>query len=149
MTSRLPHDAPVLVVDDSPAIRARMESYLQQLGFKRVRTAASVGEALEAFDAEPADIVFLDMVIDEERGLDFAAQALEKKPFTHIVLMTALPSSSEQVTASIAEGARDFLSKPVTRSSLEAVLERAMVELGGEEEEEPPAAARVEDRSYV
>lgn len=121
-----------------------METYLQELGFKSVRTASNLEEAFEKFAQQPASIVFLDMVIDEERGLDFASKALTERPFTIIVLMTALPPGNEQVTAAIAEGARDYLAKPITRMGLEAVLQRIEPDVV-----QPEERAHAEDASYA
>lgn len=122
--ARLSPDTPILVIDDSLAIRARVEAYLKRLGFTNIRTAGTVKEALETFAEQRSEIVFLDLVIDEERGADFAAEALSTRPFVHIVLMTALPPSHEHVTVAIAEGARDFVPKPVQFNAIVQVLDR-------------------------
>lgn len=119
-------EAPVLIVDDSLAIRARMESYLRRMGFPNIATASSVEEGLKAFRENRPELVFLDLVIDDERGTEFAAQALEERPETHISLMTALPPSHEFVTAAIAEGARDYLQKPIQFAQLKRVVDRIM-----------------------
>lgn len=122
--SGLPRETPILVVDDSAAIRARMEAYLSRLGYTNIRMADSIATGLEAFREQQSEVIFLDLVIDEEKGADFAAEALAERPFVTIVLMTALPSGHEQVTAAIAEGAREYLSKPIQQGNVQAVLER-------------------------
>lgn len=119
----LPADTPILVVDDSAGIRAMMQSYLNRLGFANVRSASNVEEAMTAFREQGSEVVFLDLLLDEEAGADFAAQALEDRPFVTIVVTTALPSSHESVTEAIAEGAREFLAKPVRLPALKQVLE--------------------------
>ncbi len=136
-------ETPILILDDSLAIRTRVESYLRRLGYKNILTAASIEEGLEAFRKQGSEIVFLDLVVGEERGADFAAQALAEQPLVHVVVMTALPPSHEQVTVSIAEGARDYLPKPVQYVALEAVLERVA------ESRALDRAIKNEDASYV
>lgn len=140
----IPRDVSILILDDSPAIRARLETYLEEVGFTDVRSASDLEQAFKTFDERPATIVFLDMIIDEERGLDFAVKALEERPYTVIVLTTALPAGNDQITAAIAQGARDYLSKPITRSGLEQVLERIGPDIVKEREK-----VRAEDASYA
>lgn len=120
----MPQDTRFLVIDDSLAVRMRMQAYLQRLGYTNVQSAATVEEGLALFRDVHPGIVFLDMLIEEERGLDFAAPALAEAPLTEIVVMSALPADDEQVTAAIAEGARDYLPKPVTFPAVERVLQR-------------------------
>lgn len=119
----MPPGTPILVVDDSAAIRSRMEAYLQRLGFTNVQTAATLAEGLTKFREQSPEVVFLDLVIDEDRGADFAAEALAERPFATIVVMTALPPSHEYVTAAIAEGAREYLPKPIQFPAVRAVLD--------------------------
>lgn len=141
--ARLPPDTPILIVDDSAAIRSRMEAYLQRLGFTNVTTASTVDGGLERFREQGSEVVFLDLVIDEERGADFAAEALSERPFATIIVMTALPPGHEYVVAAIAEGAREYLPKPIQFPAVQAVLDHV---------EETIARERVaptrEDMSY-
>lgn len=140
--AHLPPDTPMLVVDDSAAIRSRMEAYLRRLGYTNVTTAGSVEEGLARFRDQHSEVVFLDLVIDEERGADFAAEALSERPFATIVVMTALPPGHEYVTAAIAEGAREYLPKPIRFPAVEAVLDHIEEALSRERLASP------EDPSY-
>lgn len=142
---RLPRETSILVVDDSPAIRSRMQAYLGEMGFTRLRAASSVADALAAFRGEPADLVFLDLVIGDERGLDFAARALADRPMTDIVIMSALPPEDSQVTFAIAEGAREYLAKPFSFSGVENVLSRLANERAARAR---AGVKRIEDASY-
>jgi DNA-binding NtrC family response regulator len=114
----------ILIVDDSTGIRSVLESYLRRLGFTEIRTAATVEEGLKAFREQESELVFLDMVIGDERGADFAAAALAERPFTVVVVMTAVPMGNELVVSAVAEGAREFLPKPVQMLPLQALLGR-------------------------
>ncbi len=134
---------PILVIDDSAAIRARMSAYLKKLGFSHVTTAANIAEGLEAFRKENSQLVFLDLVIDEERGTDFAAEALAERPLANIIIMTALPPSHEYVTSAIAEGASEYLGKPIRFSNLQTVIERV------EDTLTPEASPHSENSSYM
>lgn len=123
MSVALSADTRVLVVDDSPSIRAVFESHLRRLGFRDVRTAATVDEAIRVFREQEPRLVFLDLVIDEASGLDFATVALEEKPFTIIVVVTALPRGHEDVVSAFAEGAQEYLPKPARFGAVKEVVD--------------------------
>lgn len=119
----LPPDTPILVVDDSPAIRTVVERWLRQLGYRSVRTAGDVAGALATFREQESEVVFLDMVLEgRESGLDFAERALAERPFTDVVVMSALDRRDDLVRDVVSQGARYVLSKPVRPSDLRAVL---------------------------
>ena len=122
----------ILVVDDSSSVRAVLESHLRRLGFKDVRSAAAVDEAIAIFREQEPRLVFLDLVIGGGSGLDFAAVALEEKPFTTIVVVTALPRGHEDVVSAFAEGVQEYLPKPARFAAVRDVVSH----LGRVEEQE-------------
>jgi DNA-binding NtrC family response regulator len=115
---------PILVIDDSNAVRTVLKDILTERGFKDVTTAASVAEAQEAYDAKQHPIVFLDLLMPEASGLRFARYALDKDPYCKIVLITALPPSNEGVITAISEGAYDILQKPIRPAEMAAMLRK-------------------------
>jgi DNA-binding NtrC family response regulator len=146
--SKLPAETPILVVDDSKAIRELMRMYLTRLRFTNLRFAATVKEALAAFEEQQSQVVFLDVLLGQEDGGEFARHALDERPLTTIVLMTALGPNDEEVVNLVAEGARHLLPKPMQLSVLRTVLDR--IQEGKDEEaavgEEPNV--HTEDASY-
>jgi CheY-like chemotaxis protein len=77
----------VLVVDDDPAIRAFLTDFLEQLNFL-VRTVPNGAAALDAFHAEPFDIILLDFQMPGMTGPELAAQIRATHPHIPIALMT-------------------------------------------------------------
>lgn len=134
----LDKDIPILIVDDSVGIRTVLETYLRRLGHTQVRAADSIESGLAAFRDQKSRLVFLDMVIGNERGADFAAAALAEDPFVVIAIMTAIPPGHELVVSSIAEGAREFLPKPIQMPAVKSLLERVAAHLDAER---PPDAS--------
>jgi len=113
-----------LVVDDSRAIRVHMKDRLLALGFDEVAEASNAEEAWRCFDERDPDVVFLDMVLPDLSGAVFAKEVLEAAPRTRIVLVSALARDSNEVTAAISAGVRDFLRKPIDDAELARVVER-------------------------
>ncbi len=120
----LPKDARILIVDDSVAIQAILKRHLEDLGYHEIRVSSSVKSGLEIFKELEPDVVFLDLVLPDETGVDFAVEALEAQPDTKVVITTALPVQSETVTEAISQGASEYLPKPIRRENVEFVLER-------------------------
>jgi DNA-binding NtrC family response regulator len=116
-------DSQILVVDDSPAILALMKDTLTAKGYKNVRTATSVDEALKAVDEASPDIVFLDLMMPDASGLDFTQKVFETDPNIRVVVTTALPPSHESVTMAISQGAVEYLQKPLHKESVSRVLD--------------------------
>jgi len=117
-------DSRILLIDDSPAIQAILRQLLQALGYTKVDAAGSVKEGLELIKQASYDVVFLDMVLPEESGDEFAQAALADNPALKVVVTTALPYSHESVMNAISQGASDYLPKPVRLDALKAVMQR-------------------------
>ena len=120
----VPAGASVLVVDDSVAIRTVLKDLLAERGMKDVLEAGSVEEALAVFTEHRPRLVFLDMVMPKHSGMTFLQNALRMEPRTKVVLMTALAPDDKEITVAIAEGAFDYLPKPLRRDIVAKVLDR-------------------------
>lgn len=132
-------ESPILLVDDSPAVLALFRDILKAQGYVNVRTATSVDEGLRVFGEQRPRVVFLDLMMPESSGIEFTRQALASDPHVRIVLTTALPSTHESVVLAVAQGASDYLSKPLRRDHVAAFLRhfRPEDEVEEDEDEEP------------
>jgi adenylate cyclase len=116
----------VLVVDDDPVNRALLTRFLEQDGY-RVDTAADGRQALERLQAEPFDLVLLDVVMPNMDGYEVLTQMQRDEVLRHVpvVMITALDDVDTAVKC-IESGADDYLPKPfdpvVLRARLKAGL---------------------------
>jgi adenylate cyclase len=116
----------VLVVDDDPVNRAMLTRFLEQDGY-RVDTAADGREALERLNAEPFDLVLLDVVMPKMDGYEVLTQMQDDATLRHVpvVMITSLDDVDSAVRC-IETGADDYLAKPfdpiVLRARLKAGL---------------------------
>ena len=60
----------VLIVEDVQAIRFHLRTMLQEMGFSRVQTAASVEEAQLVLTVEAVDLILCDWYLNASSGLD-------------------------------------------------------------------------------
>ena len=118
----------VLIVDDDPAMRESFDVLLQSWGFE-VLQAADAREAKELVDRHEPDIVITDVVMPEISGLELLRDLKAGNPQRPVLLITARGSIDMAVEA-IKQGARDFLTKPVTDfTKLKALLDDAEREI--------------------
>lgn len=121
----------VLVVDDSPVVRAMVSRMLEQLGFARVAAEAD-GEAALAHvtAADPApNLIVCDIGMKPMDGLSFVA-ALRASSERHlaripVVFLTAT-ASAELVRRAKELAANGYIVKPVTPEALALRVERAL-----------------------
>lgn len=110
----------VLIVDDEPAARRRLNIMLEELDVEVVGQAANGVEALEMVPERRPDVLLLDIAMPEVNGLDVARHLSEPKPF--VVFQTAY---DEFALKAFEHDALDYVVKPVTLDRLRRALERA------------------------
>ncbi len=116
----------LLVVDDDPVNGDLLSRQLGQQGY-RVTVATDGRRALEAIEADPADLVLLDVLMPEMDGFA-TCQALKSDPATEpipVIFMTALTDTVDKVRG-FELGAVDYITKPFHR---EEVLARIATHL--------------------
>jgi len=118
---------PIVVVDDSPAITLRIQSYLQQLGYNDIQTTANGQGAIKLITklikTSQNPIILLDMDLPDLSGDVVAQQLLRAKPSLSIILITADEKSTPRVRKTIGFGSTAFIQKPFTINELKIALE--------------------------
>jgi NtrC-family two-component system response regulator AlgB len=116
----------ILVVDDTPSI-CRMLSVLLTADGHEVETAETLSAALSAAARRSFDMVFLDLKLGDDNGMDAIAPLLASSPWLRIVVITAYGAVDSAVEA-MKRGASDYLSKSLTPAMVRLVIKR-MAEL--------------------
>ena len=115
----------ILVVDDTPQNRRLLEAVLAPQGH-HVRSAGSGREALEMIEADPPDLVLLDIVMDDMSGYELC-RILREQPATRLLPVIMMTSSGEQDKVSAIEaGADDFIARPFNQPELLARVRSLM-----------------------
>ena len=102
----------VLVIDDEEGIREGCRRVLEPQGFQ-IEMACSLKEGLQKIHSYPFDIVLLDVMLPDGRGIDLLAPMLETDPDIIPIIITGY-ATFELAVAAIKTGAYDFISKPFT-----------------------------------
>jgi len=123
----LPKDSPILLVDDSQAIRQLVKNVLISEGYTDIQSAADGKEALSKIKGvmnndKMYKVIFLDWNMPEMDGLEFLKICRGDLHLNEIaiVMLTAVSDQKSVVTA-LSNGATAYITKPV---SSETVLKR-------------------------
>lgn len=117
----------VLLVDDEEAITANLAAFLERSGF-RVSRAADGAQALTQINAEPPDLIVLDVLMPNLDGRETLRRLRRAGNWLPVILLTQIGESIERAMA-LEEGADDYLNKPFDpyelTARIRAVLRRA------------------------
>ncbi len=113
----------ILIVDDEKSIRLTTSIALESEGHY-VETAEDGTLAMKRIKEENFDLVFLDLRLGDEDGLEILQKIVAMKPQQLVTIFTAHASISTAVKATQL-GAFDYLEKPFTPDQLRAILIKA------------------------
>jgi NtrC-family two-component system response regulator AlgB len=116
----------VLVVDDERNIRHTLNVCLELVNVD-VTEASSAQAALEAIGRTMFDVVFLDLRLGTQSGLDLIAQLLAENPNVAIIVMTAYGTVETAVEA-VRRGAWEYLPKPFTPTQIRHLIEKVQAQ---------------------
>jgi DNA-binding response OmpR family regulator len=124
----------IMVVDDEKRLVSLLESYLNQEGFRVVKTSNG-REALHLARQEKPDLIVLDIMMPEMDGYEFM-RLHRKERATPIILLTAKVDQNDKVIG-LELGADDYVTKPFRPRELLARIRAVLRRVG---ETEPTAS---------
>lgn len=120
-----------LVVDDTKNIRTMLTTCLEINNYK-VITANNGFEALELFNKENFDLVFLDIKMPELSGTEVLRRIREEGIKTPVVIMTAFATVKNAIECTKL-GVVSYLQKPFTIDRIKNVLGEVFSKIDDEE----------------
>jgi len=117
----------VLIVDDSPEVRAAVRDLVLDPGGYRALTAENGAEGLRLILEEQPDLVLLDERMPEMSGLEVLEALQERGVEVPVIFMTSFGSEDLAVRA-FRLGARDYLIKPFEPEEMQQAIERVLAE---------------------
>jgi NtrC-family two-component system response regulator AlgB len=112
----------ILIVDDEANIRTQLSLCLESDGH-HVVAHGSIGEALIEASWQAFDLVFLDVRLGMDNGLDFIPRLLAESPWAKVVVITAY-ASVDTAVESMKRGAADYLAKPFSPQQVRLVTQK-------------------------
>ena len=114
----------ILIIDDSHEIGAALQMIIENLGF-RSKYFDSPDKAIPYFRNELNPIIFLDIFLPNDNGLNLLPEVKKISSFTQVIMMSG-ESDIQSVVSSLKNKASDFLLKPFSLESVKIAIERAI-----------------------
>ena len=116
----------ILICDDDLLAASQLKTCLQQFFNKnKLRTPDIAvypnGETLLA-DTKTKDIVFLDIVMPVEDGIDATRELRAIDPSAVIIIVSSI-GTKEELKNAIEAGAKDFVQKPFNTTNIRRIIE--------------------------
>ena len=119
----------VLIVDDSPAMRAFIRRVVQLSGLEVAAflQAGEGGEALQLLAREPVDVILTDINMPGMDGGQFVGRLQQDPALSAIpVVVVSTDATAERMEQMLALGARGYVTKPFSPEALRAELDRVL-----------------------
>ena len=111
----------ILLIDDNEQYTRVLKRRFEQHTNLQVQCFTRASEALQFSANMPVSGILLDMMMQEETGLDFVEPLQARFSPVHLIVMTGYASIATTVTA-MKRGATDYVAKPITFKALLAKL---------------------------
>jgi two-component system nitrogen regulation response regulator NtrX len=134
----------VLVIDDEPNILKTLAEVLTDEGF-RVVTASSSQSGLKRMEEEFPDVVFLDVWLGTDDGLELMGTLEERFPDIPVIVMSG-HGTIETAVRAIKSGAFDYVEKPFSIDKLLITIRHALRQRDLEEENQ--SLRKIVEKSY-
>lgn len=112
----------LLIVDDERLVREliRLSVDWEEIGFTIVGTASTAEEGIEKVDELKPDVVFTDVRMPGQTGLDLARTIVDKYPMIKVVVISGYDEFA-YVNEGLKIGIFDYLLKPIAEDALREV----------------------------
>lgn len=109
----------LLIVDDERLVRELIQLSVnwEEIGFSIVGTAATAEEGIEKVDELKPDVVFTDVRMPGQTGLDLARMIVDKYPTIKVVVISGYDEFA-YVNEGLKIGIFDYLLKPIAEDAL-------------------------------
>lgn len=111
----------VLIADDEQTMRTLLADLLRQEGCKVIARASNGVEAFEFYKAKQPDMIFLDINMPEEDGIDVLKRIREEDKESFICMVSA-DAYPETVREAVGLGVSGFVVKPLSQSRIHDVV---------------------------
>ncbi len=114
----------ILIIDDEQAILDTLKTILEKSGYS-VFTSDKLDASKNIIKKNPVDIVFADISLQGESGLDIISFVREQNLQIPVVMITGVPDI-DTASEAIRLGAFDYITKPISIDTLVSAAERAI-----------------------
>ncbi|MGI0022017.1 MAG: response regulator [Nitrososphaeraceae archaeon] len=122
----------VLIIEDSPAVGILIKEFLNRLGFKKIHSCQNGKTGIETFKEITKEgtvpLVFLDYNLPDMNAFSIMTQLLNIRPDVKVIIETAREKTEESIKDVIAQGAYQYLAKPIRLEKIKEIIETLKTE---------------------
>lgn len=118
------NDLSILVVEDEIELQNQLVEYFE-LYFKKIFTASNGIEAYESYNINKPSVIFTDINMPKQNGLDFIQKIRENDDKTPVVILTAHTDTSYLLSA-VELNLVSYLLKPIKMDKLRETIEKIL-----------------------
>ena len=115
-------EAKILVGDDSILARKQLIDILKEFGGTNFIEAANGQDAIDKYDQEHPDIVFLDIVMPVKDGIAATAEIMNINKSAIVIIVSSI-GTKDQLKSAIEAGAKDFIQKPFSTDQIKQIVD--------------------------
>lgn len=116
--------SPTYILDDDDDLRQLLHELLSSAGF-RVKSFATAGEFVNAFDPDEGGCLILDVHLPDENGIELLRRIHTNNWHVTVIMITARADVATAVKA-LKDGAFDFFEKPIDEEALVVRVSNAL-----------------------
>lgn len=117
----------VLICDDSILIRKKLRSVLEKCKIEEIIEAENGVIAVELAKEHNPDLIFMDIVMPDKDGIEALKDIKSFNSETKVV-MASSAGTSDHLKEALANGAFDFIQKPISLESVTLLIEKVLKE---------------------
>lgn len=125
-------DKEVLIIEDSTATGILLKEFLGKLGLKKIHHCQNGKTGIESFkeitESGNVPLVFLDYNLPDMTAFSIMTQMLSVRPDVKVIIETAREKSEEPIKEVIAQGAYQYLGKPIRLEKLKEIIDTLRLE---------------------
>jgi len=122
--------AKILVIDDDPDIHEICRLVLEPQGYA-VAVAASAADGRTAMTANPADLVVLDVMMEEaDAGFQMALWLAKQHPDVPVLMLSSIADAADSVFDTGSLKLADLVNKPIAPKTLVETVARLLAAKG-------------------
>ncbi len=116
-------DIKILITDDSILARKQLKDIISTLGTPEFFEATDGEAAIDLYQKNKPDLVFLDIVMPKKDGNAAIQEIIRMDPSATIIIASSVGTQS-QLKLALEAGAKDFIQKPLDKEQVLQVVTR-------------------------
>jgi len=128
--------ANILIIDDDQDFSRAFQRIIERMGHP-CRIAQNIRDAFEQLKGMNCDLIFLDVNLPDGNGLAHIKQFQSFPSLPEVVILTG-DGDSDGATLAIANGAWDYVGKPISLNNITLILQRTIAYRASKEQNRAP-----------